>query len=95
MAEPVDSPRVLTFIQYNGRACLLCCVGASQDFNTINSLLQKLQSSAYKPAPNTNDDNSISTNDTHGSITAAVNVLRQHSSRYSSGRNPDFRCIPR
>lgn len=58
----------------------------------INSLCQEIRSFARGAnASDTDDDNSVSTNDTDGSITAAVHALRQHSSRYSSGRNSDFR----
>ena len=61
--------------------------------DAINSLRQELRS-AYEPAPtapDTDDDNSVSTTDTNGSIAAAAHALRHHSSRSSSGRTPDFR----
>ena len=62
----------------------------------INSLHRHYESHASASRQeDTDDDDSVSTDNTDDSIQAAVNALRQHSMHSSSGRNSDFRYGPR
>ena len=63
---------------------------------SIDSLHRRYELHAFALQPeDTDDDASVSTDNTDGSIQAAVSALQQHSTHYSPGNNSDFQFGPR